>query len=85
MVMLQRKLTRGILVQSAEAVEYTDFTSAEEYPLPNECPVYDTKQCDSEVPEMLELWEKRSTPLLPLLLGPLWPGVVATDRALSMG
>ena len=34
---------------------------------------------------MLELWGMRSTALLPLLPGPLWPGVVAPDRALSMG
>ena len=34
---------------------------------------------------MLELWEIQSTPSLPLLPGPLWPGVVAPDRILSMG
>ena len=28
---------------------------------------------------MLELWGMRSTPLLPSLPGPLWPGVVAPD------
>ena len=27
----------------------------------------------------------RSTPLLPSLPGPLWPGVVTPDRILSMG
>ena len=52
---------------------------------PNECPVYDTKQSDGEVPAMLGLWGIRSTSSLPLLPGPLWPGVVAPDRALSMG
>ena len=52
---------------------------------PNECPGYDTKQSDGEVPVMLELRGMQSTPLLPLLPGPLWPGVVAPDRALSMG
>ena len=51
----------------------------------NECPCYDTKQSDGEVPAMLELWGIRSTPLLPSLPGPLWPGVVAPDGALSMG
>ena len=51
----------------------------------NECPRYDTKQSDSEVPAMLELWGMWSTPSLPSPPGPLWPGVVATDRALSMG
>ena len=29
---------------------------------------------------MLELWVMRSTPLLPLLPGSLWPGVVAPDK-----
>ena len=52
---------------------------------PNECPRYDTKQSDGEVQAVLELWRMRSTPLLPSLPGLLWPGVVAPDRALSMG
>ena len=52
---------------------------------PNECPGYDTKQSDGEVPAMLEFWGMQSTPSLTLLPGPLWPGVVAPDRALSMG
>ena len=51
----------------------------------NECPGYDTKQSDGEVPAGLELWGMRGTPSLPSLPGPLWPGVVAPDRALSMG
>ena len=34
---------------------------------------------------MLYLWEMRSTPSFPLLLDPLWPGVVAPDRMLSLG
>ena len=46
---------------------------------------YDTKQSDAEVPVMLELWGMWSTPSMPLLPGPLWPGMVAHDRALSMG
>ena len=54
-------------------------------PPPNECPGYDTKQSDGEVPAVLELWGMRSIPSLPSLPGPLWPGVVAPDRALSMG
>ena len=54
-------------------------------PPPNECPGYDTKQSDGEVPAVLELRGMRSTPSLPLLPGPLWPRVVAPDRALSMG
>ena len=39
---------------------------------------------DGEDPMMLELWGLRSTPSLPLLPGPLWPGMVAPDKALSM-
>ena len=50
------------------AVEYT----------PHECPVYDTKQSDGEVPVMLEPWGIRSTSSLPLLPGSLWPGVLAS-------
>ena len=62
----------------AGALEYTDCNS-----LPyNECSGYDTKQSDGEVPVMLELWGMWSTPLL--LPGPLWLGMVAPDRALSM-
>ena len=34
---------------------------------------------------MLELWGMRSTPSLLSLSDPLWPGVVAPDRILSMG
>ena len=34
---------------------------------------------------MMDLWGMRSTPLLPPLPGPLWPGVVAPGRVLSMG
>ena len=47
---------------------------------PNECPGYDTKQSDGEVPAVLELWGMRSTPSLSSLPGPLWPGVVAPDK-----
>ena len=34
---------------------------------------------------MQDLWEMQSIPLLPSLPGPLWPGVVAQDRVLSVG
>ena len=71
--------------QSAAAVEYIDCTSAEGNESPNECPGYDIKQSDGEVPVMLELWTMRSTPSLPSLPGPLGPGVVAPDRVLFMG
>ena len=68
--------------QSAGAVEYTDCFSAEGQDTPhNGCPDYDIKQSDGEVPVMLELWGMR----IPSLPGPLWPGVVAPDRALFMG
>ena len=70
---------------SPGAVEYTDCFSAERQNLPNECPGYDTKQSDGEVPVMLELWRMRITPSLPSLPGPLWPDVVAPERVLSMG
>ena len=50
----------------------------------NKCPGYDTKQSDSEVPVMLDLWRMRGTPSLPSLPGLLWPVVVAPNRALSM-
>ena len=33
---------------------------------------------------MQELWGIRSTPSLPLLPGPLWPGEVTSDRAISI-
>ena len=71
--------------QLAGAVEYTDFTSAEGQYSANECPGYDTKQSDGKVPAVLELWRIRSTRSLPSLPGLLWPGVVAPDRALSLG
>ena len=80
------KETKDInLPKSAGAVEYIDCFPAEgEDPLP-ECPGYDTKQSNGEVPLMLGLWGMRRTPSLPLLLGPLWPRMVTPDRALSMG
>ena len=52
---------------------------------PNECPGYNTKQSEGEVQVMQEPWGTRNTPSLPLLPGPLWPGMVAPDRALSIG
>ena len=53
-------------------VEYTDcFSSEGVRPPPNECPVYDTKQSDGEVPVMLELCGMQSIPSLPSLPGPL--------------
>ena len=46
---------------------------------PNECPRYDTKQSDGEVPVM------PSTLSLPLHPGPFRPGGVASERVLSIG
>ena len=34
---------------------------------------------------LIMCWGMLSTPLLPLLPGPLWPEMVAPDRALSIG
>ena len=64
--------------------EYTDCYSAETKDFPNKCSGYDTKRSDGIVPIMLELWGMRSTPSLPSLPGPLWPGMVAPDWVLSM-
>ena len=50
-----------------------------------ECPRYDTKESDGEVPVILGLKRMWSTPSMPLLPGPLKPGMVAPDRTLSMG
>ena len=63
--------THSWLAQLAGAVEYTDCFSIEGLDHPNEYPAYDTKQSDSEVPVMMELWGMWSTPSLPSLPGPL--------------
>ena len=60
-----------MIAQLAGAVQYTVCTSAEGWDPPNECPEYDTKQSDDEVPVMLGLWGMRSTHLLLLLPGPI--------------
>ena len=75
------------IVQLAGAVQYTDYfsTQGKDPPHRNECSGYDTKQSDGEVSVMLELWRMRSTPLLPSLSAPFWPGVVASDRVQSLG
>ena len=54
-------------------------------PPTNECPGYDTKQSDGEAPVRQELLGMWSTPSLPLLSDPLWPGVVAPNKVLSLG
>ena len=72
------------MAKSAGGVEYTDCISAEGEDSPIECPGYDTKQSDGDVPVMQELWGMRSTSLLPSIPGPPWPGVIAPDRALRV-
>ena len=49
---------------------------------PNKCTRYYTKQSDGETLLMHELWAMQSTPLLPSLPSPLWPGAAASDRVL---
>ena len=68
------------MAQSARAVEYTDCIYVEGYDSPNECLGYNTKQSDSEVPVMLDLWGMSSDPALQSFPGSLWPWVVASDR-----
>ena len=84
-ILVLRIVTRSYFSQSAVAVEYAESHFCRVVIRLNECPRYDTKQYDGEVPVMLELWGMQSTPSLPLLPGPLWPGVVAPDQVLSMG
>ena len=45
---------------------------------------HDIKQSDGKVPVMLEFWDMQSTPSLPSLSDPLWPGVVGPERVLCM-
>ena len=74
-------VTWRYIAQSAGAVEYADYISAEGYDPPHkkkQCPGCVIKQSDGEAPA-LDIWEVWSTPSLPLLPGPLWPGVVAPD------
>ena len=52
---------------------------------PDECPDYDSKQSDSEIPVMLGLWGMQKTHSLPLLPGPLCPGVIASDKGTIYG
>ena len=54
-------------------------------PPSNKCPRYDTKQSDGTAPVKFEVSGMQSTLSLPLLPGPLWPGVEAPERVLSMG
>ena len=78
-------MIKQFFARSTGAVEYTDCPSARGGTLPNECPVYDTKQSDGEVPGMLELWGIWSTSSLPFLPSPPWPVVVEPERVPSIG
>ena len=53
--------------------------------LPRVSCIWHTKQSDSEVLVMLELWGMQSTPLLPSVQGPLKPGVIAPDKGPIFG
>ena len=81
---LDRKNILWVALSVGVAV-YTNCIFTEEWDSPNECPGYNTKQSYREASVMLELWGMQSIPLLPSLPGPLWPWVLAPDRALSMG
>ena len=74
-----------LLAQLAWGVEYADCMSAENKTPSNECSWYDTKPSDNEAPVILVLRGMWSTPSLPSFPGPLWAGLVAPDRVLSMG
>ena len=66
-----RELSKNQHAQSAGAVEYTDFTYAEGQDPSNNCPGYDIKQPEGEVPVMLKFWGMRSIPSLSSLPGRL--------------
>ena len=70
-----------LLVQLAVSVEYADCTCRGVRPSPMSV-LFMTL---NNLMVMLELRGMLSTPALPLLPGPLWPGMVAPDRALSLG
>ena len=61
-----------VIAPSDETVEYTNNFSAEAKNSSNECPGYDTKQSDGQVPVILELWRMWSAPSLPLIPGSTW-------------
>ena len=73
------------LAQSARGTECTDCFSAEGYDTPPTSILDMTKQFESEVPVIQELWGMQITSSLPSLPGPLWLEAVAPDRVLSMG
>ena len=78
-------LTNHILLSQQELLNAMTASLQRGKTPPNKCPGYDTKHFDGEASVILELWRMQSTPLLPSLPGPLWLGVVAPARVLSMG
>ena len=82
---IQLILNHNDMSKSARAVEFTDCISAKGEDSTKEFPRYDTKQSNTEAPLMLKIWGKWSTTLWPSLPSPLYPGVVAHYRVLSMG
>ena len=73
------------MAKSAGAAEYTVYISAEGQNSSKKCLEYYTTQSDGEVSVMQKLWGIWSTPSLPSLPGPLWPGLLVPDWVLSMG
>ena len=74
-----------IIAQSARAVEYHDCFSAEREDPPKSVLVMTLNNLMVRFQWCWGFEELRCTPSLPLLLGPLWPGMVASYKALSMG
>ena len=84
LLLISLSLSLSLLAQLAWAAEYTDCIFAERENSTNKRPGYDTKQSDGKAPIMLALWKNVEYSLMPSLPGPLWLGVVAPDRVLSM-
>ena len=82
---MKTEISREIIAQSPGAVSYTDCISTEGEDSPNEYPVNNTQQSNGQALVMLGLWGMRNTPLLLLIPGPLWPGVVAPNKVLYRG
>ena len=79
----EMKPHQSVQTQLTEAVEYTDWISADGWYLPNERPGYDIKPSVDESPAS-EPWGIRSTPSLPLFPDSLWPEEVVSDSDLSL-
>ena len=66
-------------------LQYTLTASLQRSKTPPMSVLYMTLNNHGEAPVMLKLKGMQSTPSLLLLPGSLWPGVVASDRVLSIG